>query len=381
MKNIFTVLILCIGFSFLSLSAYAQGCPGCVIQDTLCTGGGFGEVCVDTIAPATEGTPYAEHLTFRMPSTYNVKSTDNVPGAPFTWGMFLPANTFPYSAPIDTAYITSVTGLPLGLNWQSDSAANGNYYNPTVQPYGCIEVCGTPDCSSAGPYTFQITLTMNVDVSGLFAAAGGGGFPFPFPSIPFPIDSTFPVFVNVDPSSLLTLDVTSNDTAVIDSGESVVIDASPGFASYLWSNGDTTASIEPFPTDTTTYVCTATDSGGCAQQDSFTVYVQEVIDTTPPIDTTDTTTGVLNINVQPRVQVYPNPGNGDFTVVMPAELVAMDTRLVVYDVRGRQVYTELVPQNSAGTNKKLHLQMLGKGVYFLQLSSGKYNINHKLTIY
>jgi hypothetical protein len=380
-KKTFTAFVLLLAFTLISSSASAQGCPGCVVQDTLCTGIGWGEICTDSIATATEGAAYEQHVTFRFPTNYIVKGTDPIPGFPggaFTWGMFLPANTFPYVSPIDTASVSSVNGLPMGLNWQTDSSANGNMYRPSSNPYGCLNICGNPDCSSAGPYTVEITLTMNVDMSGLFTQLGGGGFPFPIPSFSTPIDSTFPLPLEVLPSSLLVLDVTA-DTAVIDSGQSIDIDAAPGFSSYVWSTGDTTASITDTPTANTTYLVTATDSNGCAQQDSFAVQVLSIQDTTI-IDTTDTsTTGIIDI--QPKVVVYPNPGNGAFTLQLPAEIFGTKTDLVVYDIRGREVYRELIPANSADTKKKLFLQALGKGVYFLNLTSGKYNINSKLTIY
>jgi hypothetical protein len=49
---------------------------------------------------------------------------------------------------------------------------------------------------------------------------------------------------------------------VICKGDTVVITAS-GTYSYLWSNGETAASIQVAPTITTTYTVTATSSGGC----------------------------------------------------------------------------------------------------------------------
>ncbi|MCB0400202.1 MAG: Ig-like domain-containing protein [Winogradskyella sp.] len=57
-------------------------------------------------------------------------------------------------------------------------------------------------------------------------------------------------------------------------GESVTLSASGG-TTYLWSNGETTASIEVSPTVTTTYTVTAFDDFGNSDDDSVTVTVNE----------------------------------------------------------------------------------------------------------
>ncbi|MFD1004389.1 Ig-like domain-containing protein [Winogradskyella aquimaris] len=58
-------------------------------------------------------------------------------------------------------------------------------------------------------------------------------------------------------------------------GESVVLSASGG-TTYLWSNGETTASIEVSPTVTTTYIVTVSDDLGNTDTDSVTVTVYEL---------------------------------------------------------------------------------------------------------
>ncbi len=58
-------------------------------------------------------------------------------------------------------------------------------------------------------------------------------------------------------------------------GESVVLSASGGIT-YLWSNGETTASIEVSPTVTTTYTVTAFDDSGNSDDDTVTVTVNEL---------------------------------------------------------------------------------------------------------
>jgi len=58
-------------------------------------------------------------------------------------------------------------------------------------------------------------------------------------------------------------------------GESVVLSASGG-QSYLWSNGETTSSINVNPTETTTYTVTAFDEFDNSDEDTVTVTVNEL---------------------------------------------------------------------------------------------------------
>ena len=58
--------------------------------------------------------------------------------------------------------------------------------------------------------------------------------------------------------------------------ESAVLNAGLGFASYLWSTGDTTSTIEVFVAGT--YSVSVTDASGCSGTDEFELQVNQPVD-------------------------------------------------------------------------------------------------------
>jgi len=95
-----------------------------------------------------------------------------------------------------------------------------------------------------GSGTFSVTVTLN----GCSATSGG-------------------TTVTVNPAPIVSISGPSAFCA----GSSVTLDAGPGFASYLWSNGATTQTITDSPAATTTYSVTVTNNAGCSGTASKTV--------------------------------------------------------------------------------------------------------------
>ncbi len=69
-----------------------------------------------------------------------------------------------------------------------------------------------------------------------------------------------------------------NDT-IICQGDSITLTVTGG-AHYLWSTGDTAASIMVAPPDTTEYFVLVTSANGCTATDSVTIFVSEIPDVT-----------------------------------------------------------------------------------------------------
>lgn len=150
--------------------------------------------------------------------------------------------------------------------------------NITVQPKPTITVTASinPVCS-----TNPTTLT----------ASGGGNYTWT-PSTA--LSSTSGAVVTASPANSITYTVTSNQTCVVSKtitittkplptvdaganqsilqGSSTTLTAT-GAVSYVWSTGDTTATINVAPTSNTNYIVTGTAANGCTAQDLVSVAV------------------------------------------------------------------------------------------------------------
>ena len=141
MKKIYT-LFLAIASLFIMKNAYAQ-CPGCLVNTNCVITPAFPTTCPsDSMPQGFVGQPYSEDITFYMPTVFQVTS-------PVTQNVTL-----------NSLQILNVSGLPAGLNWQTNSP--NNTYSPSPgNEHGCARVCGTPQFP--GTYTvivyFQVTVT------------------------------------------------------------------------------------------------------------------------------------------------------------------------------------------------------------------------------
>jgi gliding motility-associated-like protein len=91
---------------------------------------------------------------------------------------------------------------------------------------------------------------------------------------------TASVDVTVNPAVNLNLSATNLQLCIGDSSLLIASSTDPG-TTYLWSGGlGTNDSIILFPTNTNTYIVTATSSGGCVEIDSLTIQVDSNITVT-----------------------------------------------------------------------------------------------------
>lgn len=139
-----------------SLGAKAQ-CPDCTPDESCVSADGLPAICPEVLPVATANSYYEEVLTFYLPA--NIEDPDS--GIPAT---------------LDQVTVTSVTGLPLGID-VSFGNGTGVYFPASGENLGCATLCGT--AILPGTYTVTITADVLTTVFGLeFEASQSFSRPF-----------------------------------------------------------------------------------------------------------------------------------------------------------------------------------------------------------
>lgn len=120
--------------------------------------------------------------------------------------------------------------LPVGLSWECNNSASNCDYDPQVNPYGCINVYGTP--LLAGLYNIDVTV-----IADLTIASG--------------IPTSFSVFMEILPANVVT---TNNGFGMIGATGCTpqtvdFTNNNPGLLAYSWDfgNGNTSTAENPAP--------------------------------------------------------------------------------------------------------------------------------------
>lgn len=87
--------------------------------------------------------------------------------------------------------------------------------------------------------------------------------------------------------------------------------------------------------------------------------------------TEDPTLGMSKISIEYELNIYPNPNNGVFTVLLPKENI----ELCIYNTSGTLVYKTTI-QNTEQLN--IDMQNFQSGIYFLNINSKQFNVTKKV---
>ncbi|MBP6647917.1 MAG: CotH kinase family protein [Bacteroidia bacterium] len=151
-------------------------------------------------------------------------------------------------------------------------------------------------------------------------------------------------------------------SVIIQSGQTLVLDAGSGFSNYSWSNGETTQTITVGTTDTFTVV--VTDIHGCTATDSTMLTV---------------TIGVEHPDAVVAWLVYPNPAHDKLNVLFET-VRAESCRIELTDLQGR-IVQEHEAKLSGGQNKEVvNLSACAKGFYLLHIEAGSFSKTAKVAV-
>lgn len=236
------------------------------------------------------------------------------------------------------------------------------------------------------------------------------------------------ITINPNPDPLII----ANGSTTICDGESIIIIASSGFSSYLWSNNDTTQLITV--ENSGTYSVIVTDTNGCAgssstmitvnvnpipaiptitQNDSLLFssstinnqwYLDGVLisgatsqtfiitqDGAYTVSVSDTSSGCYSLsdpinygnvgieqseiqNPASPITVYPNPSNGSLKVQVDFNYILLD--ISIMNVLGEQVYFERIKANTS----EISINNISHGIYFLRVMADNRQYSRKIIV-
>ena len=152
---------------------------------------------------------------------------------------------------------------------------------PVITPDGPLSFCAGNSVTLSAPAGFASYLWSNGETTQSILVTSSGVFSvtvsdlYGCSSMP---SASVTVTVNPYPA---TPTIIANGPTTFCNGGSVVLTATPGYASYLWSNGETTQSINV--TESGSYTVIVTDNIGCSSQPSAPVSVTVLQPPTPTI--------------------------------------------------------------------------------------------------
>lgn len=89
---------------------------------------------------------------------------------------------------------------------------------------------------------------------------------------------------------------------------------------------------------------------------------------------------VDNVNADKKLELFPNPNAGNFTLIISFNENIDKANITVYDTNGKAIYIETIYSNSNKLVKHLKIAGLKKGTYLFEVKNTKQTITTKLVI-
>ncbi len=340
-------------------------CSRCTL-DTVGCGGTMPAVC-QQLPTAIAGEAYEESFSFYFPGVFDLKAMlpQSVKDLIQSQGGVIGIDTNDLPAfPVNEFYI-ELADLPQGFSWESDQSGNGNFYFPNKHAsaqFGCVTLCGN-SCDVAGEYLdFMIFAEAPSNILNILNLIGpflGGSLPISvqgnYLGIPVPITSL--TFEYETP-----LAITPSGSTAIEEGDTLTLTANGGFTDYVWSTGETSASIEV--TEPGTYTLSATDANGCEQ-------VQEIEVTL--------FNSVADLGAfEKSLNIFPNPNAGSFNV----NFTLKDNQNVTVEVINLQgqVVNTLNLNGQTGSNVLPVSTNVSSGIYFVKIQTVDGSVTRRVSV-
>jgi hypothetical protein len=255
---------------------------------------------------------------------------------------------------------------------------------------------------TGGPLSVSPVATPNWICTGettqLHASAGGGNVGF----YDYTWGSNPPGFTSTEPDPFVSPTVNTTYTVTVDDGynnisgstdisiydspyihmgppdstvctyAAVTLDAGNPGATYLWSNGEATQTIEVMSAgigdETQPYTVQVTNEHGCISTSTINVHF-----------TFSACTGINDRNRSGIVRLYPNPNHGVFTIEVLG--IAKEITTTISNLVGQKIVTFILPKKEEGKfMMTADLKNLPKGVYQVRFESDNFFQTEKLVI-
>jgi hypothetical protein len=141
---------------------------------------------------------------------------------------------------------------------------------------------------------------------------------------------------------------------------------------YAWSpvtglSNASSANPNAFPSNTTLYTLTVTDNNGCTHSDTATV-------------TVDNCAGISEIGSSLSMKIYPNPNDGNFTILIEGQYGKEPLTIEVLSSFGQLVYSEKVIYMDMKYEKQVSISDYAKGMYLIKVEGNDNCIIKKLFV-
>lgn len=310
----------------------------------------FGEP-TGVISIVPEGGTPTYHYSINGGSTQQIVNTFNG----LTAGVYtVEVEDFNGCSVSQSVVITEPSQLTLSINNQSNTVCEGDLT-------GALNVAGVGGVS---PYTYTLD-NGNPQSTGAFTALSSGNYTVEVEDANGCIVSQAIEITHDNPLPVAAFDYNSAGTSVVFDNQSQF------FLTSFWSfgDGDTSALPEPIHNfgQIGSYIVTLTVSNACGVDS-----VSQIVYTGP--------NSIDEASAEGSILVYPNPGNGQFTMEIASTQLSGNIEMRVMDLNGKVMYTESIPVAANKLIKQITLNDLSTGIYLLEVQGNNWKQHSSLVI-